>query len=1322
MIAFGTKGDDGIDEGIHLRWAFNDKLGFPSCFKLYRRESDLKNKYEFPVYSDNIPNRIDIPFTFQPNPNDKFKFRIDSVKIVGQENDSLELNYVTLEDGSSVRVMQVNGEVTFLFSKPISRMELIFVIDDSSDFSIKMLAAKDSYYPYAITAENTGLQNLSFDTEGATGIVLRGTGIQLVYLAAWICKKGKGWKRINDHCGCGLPVNLEGTDYLNDVYPPIIGRDLATVLCRLGFEDELSSPITLVQFLELKGMLLTMIGEGTEVPIGWTLFPNEEETSENEETEGSESLEFSKYDFLLTQSLQVFFARILDLYFVDNEAETGKTYDYKITANWPEDLKRRLDHEITFDGYEIGETFFQQVQLEEFTVLTTTVNPEIIEAPYELFRTVQGVHIPSGTIPHILSFLQAVTEVQLVLINPDFATGGEIVVEAYKNLFTTYVDREVLTAERGILRLRAEQIDYIKIIAAEVTVCRINYDFDAFPEGLQEYVVFGVFKHTHLPLPIPKELKASLLPGGTHNDQDGNVTEKPYMAGLHWEVNEDPDKELISIAPVLYHIERKPHGGTLELLTEDAPLFVSSSLIEEAERDVPIGWPQKRQYCTEGISLETQNDYRIAALDLFGRQSAFTEPETYEVNLPKPPHPTDVKAKFLDYSTYDPIEDTFKDSTINITDQNWLRTNGKNAIVVRWTWSTNQQLQAPDVDSFRVHFQPGWLNTYTGTITTLPVEKTLAKTGLNLSTEELGKYKILDTTATEVETHKFEISLDQVLPSQVGALPDDAFRLCWLTHGNHSFLILKNTGLQLWTLKVNDVPLKDHGFGIAVTPENDFFINYQDPNQWTDLSIVYDKRRIGTEEDYIAYIEDPTFPNPAILASDTNKIRYAQIGVNSFVDLQEGSVSPAATIMALYWNTPATPTAFLPVAGDQIIALKASPANIHGKSTFTLNWNDTGASLKYHIYRALDETLFKVDNAERPNRNNSIYTNFKNDYDFEAADVDVIQNIPHEPDPVLVGSHYTALTPGQLQILACLPDNVNAYSKINEEEIAEDVELYLDNTLNGQSSNRYFYALQSVDTNGLQSELSLATPPVEIPKTTPPPIPVITSVNGGENKVIVKWAKNPGADIAGYLVYRTQDLKKARDARKMELIKAHDTDVYSVGVNGSLPNKEFEFADESAIARQAYYYGVVAVDLDDAGKWLPSRVSQAGVGQAYDLTAPEPPEWDEVASGWIYIDDDEIIYEWNDDLTSATNPLPAIRLFWEDISMVSSVLIARIEIYGTTNVVLANWITGELINDKRQFIDKQATLNQTYIYSLKSKSHAGLTSLGDSLITISPLA
>lgn len=1306
MIAFGTKGDDGINEGIHLRWAFNDKLGFPPCFKVYRRESSLKDKYEFPVYSDNIPSTIDIPFTFQPKPNDKFKFRLDSVKNNGQKKDSLKLKYVDLEDGSSLRVMQVDGEITFLFSKPISRMELIFVIEASSDFKIKMLAQEDNYYPYHITNENTGLQNLSFDTEGATGIVLRGTGIQLYWLAAWICKKGTGWTQINEKCGCGLPVNQDGTPYVNDAYPPTIGRDLATALCRMGYENVVSSPITRLQFLELKAMLLTLLDEGSEVPVGWTLFPNDGDALEEDgEAQASETLEFSKYDFLLTQSLQVFFAQILDLYLIDTDASTGEIYDYKVTAEWPEDNKRRLDHEITFEEYEVGEELFQQIQLDDHVVLTTLSKPEIVEARYELFRTTRGALISSENTPTVISFLHPVTEVQIVLVNPDYSVGNEIVIEAFKHSFSVAIDRQELAEDGAMLRVRAEQIDYIKIHAAQAIICRLHYDFENYPKGLQEYVVCGVFKHTHLPLSTPTELTASMLPGGTHNDQDGNITQKPYMAGLHWEVNENPKRELISIASVLYHIEKRPHGGAFELLTEKAPLFVAPASVEEDERNTPIGWPKERQYFMDTISLETQNDYRISALDLFGRQSAFTDSETYEITIPKPPHPTDVRAKFLDYSTYEPAEDTFKDSTINIADQTWLRTNGRNAIVVRWTWPANLQLQAPDVSSFRVHYGPGWLNTYTGTITTEPSEETLAKSSLNLSVKELAKYEILDTSAADIETHRFEIILDQNLPLQVGSLPDDAFRLCWLTQGNHSFLILKNTGMQLWALKVNDIPLKDRGFGIAVTSGNDFFINYRNPDQWTDSSIVYDKRRIGTGEEYIVYIENPAFPDPVIQATDTNKVRYGQIGVSSLTDQQRGSVSPASTIMALYWDAPPRPAVFMPT-GDQIMALKASPANIHGKSTFTLDWNDTGAGLKYHIYRALDETLFKVDNAQRPNRSNNIYTDFKSDYDFEDADVDVIQNIPHEPDPILVGSHYKDLTPGQLQVLACLPDNVEAYSKINEGTVEENAVMYLDKTLNGQSNNCYFYALSAVDTNGLQGELSLATPPVEIPKTTPPPVPVITSVNGGDNRVTVKWAKNPGADIAGYLVYRTQDPKKARDSRKMQLIKANDTDIFTVAVNG-MPTREFDFADESAIARQAYYYGVVAVGLSDEGKWLPSRVSKAVVGQAYDVTPPEPPVWDEENSGWVYVDEKDVIYEWEGDLTAALNPVPAVRLVWSSTEESMCCTVQRRLLGGGIWKVISAQTTASSSPLEFEFLDKTATPGIGYDYQVIGEDLSG---------------
>lgn len=154
-----------------------------------------------------------------------------------------------------------------------------------------------------------------------------------------------------------------------------------------------------------------------------------------------------------------------------------------------------------------------------------------------------------------------------------------------------------------------------------------------------------------------------------------------------------------------------------------------------------------------------------------------------------------------------------------------------------------------------------------------------------------------------------------------------------------------------------------------------------------------------------------------------------------------------------------------------------------------------------------------------------------------------------------------------------------------------------------------------MDTNGLQSILSLSTLPVEIPKTTAPPAPVITSISGGQNQIRIKWAKNPGAVISGYMLYRTQEKTKAKDWRRMELIKDHEPDAYTVEVTEPLPEKGFEFIDSTVLPRVPYYYGLVAIGLDNNAKELKSRMSAVKSGQAYDLTPPEPPEWESVQWG-----------------------------------------------------------------------------------------------------------
>ena len=336
---------------------------------------------------------------------------------------------------------------------------------------------------------------------------------------------------------------------------------------------------------------------------------------------------------------------------------------------------------------------------------------------------------------------------------------------------------------------------------------------------------------------------------------------------------------------------------------------------------------------------------------------------------------------------------------------------------------------------------------------------------------------------------------------------------------------------------------------------------------------------------------------------------------------------------------------------------------------------------------------------------------------------------------------YRNLTPLQLQILASLPDNQKAFTRINEAPIdqsdpvyadrvteipdptngstyspSDDVLLFVDNTLNGQSNNYFFYALKSVDTNGLSSALSLSTLPVAIPKTTPPPAPVITSITGGESQIALAWAKNSAAAIVGYLVYRTQVKASAKDWRKMELIKTNSSDAFTVSVGENIPG-QFVFIDATAIPRQPYYYGVIAVGLSDEGKWLKSKMSNVVVGQGYDLTPPEPPVWDEENSGWVYVDDNDVVYEWDDDLSAALNPMPAIKLIWQTIRSTEVTSISKSLGSNNSYSIILTFTPAEEV---LPFIDRNVKPDIEYRYKAKTKSLTGIISKNETQILIFP--
>ena len=1327
LIGHGTNGSDGIESGIHLRWAFNHKLGFPNCIRLFRRPSYLPNHYVWD-YLTQVNKALALPSTYEViNGVREFDFHFESTPGIT----SFPIVSKTFGMQAAYVLYIKSGELRVTFSLPVNRIELGFLVTSKSVFQIIVNDSEGAYYPKTVSGSFPGWKDIYFDAAGATGVTLTGKEINLSHLAVWICSDVEAnlWNEIKLTCGCGAPVIPSVKPAPNVIEGIAPAVDALKMDCRLNLGGGSPAPFTRDDILEISELFLSIFREGATVPVGWTLF-------DAKTAEGQAATEVSIYDYLLAQSLYVPVGKALDLYYVDKPPDPAIYFDYRIEIGWPEWNMRQLDHQITFDAFEVGRHFDNLFAIDNLYFLDAG-SPEIVEAHNDLARTNLGLAL-SDTVPiTIFRFPEPVTEVQLWLLNPDEV---DIIVEAHQDYHITYKDKRVLNGASGILRLHADQINSIRIEGANVILSRLHHDAESPPYFLQSAAICGVKRGTNpYPSEKPSGLVVSFIPGGPVNSPDLTYVEVPYLAGLRWDANEDPDIKLMPHHPFAHHIQRRLNTNPPELLTEDAPLLISPATNGGADAALPQGWPEQRQFYLDRLESLNQYSYRISSLDLFGRQSPFGRFKTYTIKVPPPPPPTQVTAHYLDYSTYDPATDDFSDPTLLEADKDWLRTHGESAIVVRWQWPKTVAIQAPEVDSFRIFLKDGWLNTYAGTISSAITGSTISKTSLNLSQDELSQYRLLDTYA-DIPVLSFKVAI-----KENARFKKDALRLCWLRQNNANFLVLTNTADTKPALKVlkfeefaEPLPVEGQGVSLSVTADKPAFIDYALPQNWrkTDRLQHLEPKH---EESYTVYIPAPPFPGHPVTLNDPT--RYGQIGVCAVAGQVDGGVSIPATIMAIYGNPPTPPASATAPDYQNLGILKATSADVHGKSTFAVRWRKSGDSVQHFVYRAMDTTLFLVDNARRISGDSADYTPF-NQPKYKPADVDAIAQIRYVSDANGALAQYANLTPSQLFILANLPENEAAYTRLHSHPIYEDdsayqdrdtaipdplnganytpdssLLLYSDATLDGRGTNRYFYKVNTTASNGLSSEFGESTLPVEAPRTTPPPRPVITSITGGEKQIIIKWAKNPGVGIAGYLLYRT-DSKKVADWRRMQLIKANDADTYSVEISGDLPQKEFEFIDDRVMPRRPYFYAVVAVGLSDEGKWLKSRSSLPRSGQAYDLTPPEPPVWDPVNSAWVYIDDNDVVYEWGADLSSAVNPRPAVRLVWETAEPDHHVMLAAATAGATLSHIIQSFAPGNPFDATKKSCIDQRALEQELIYTAKSRSASGLISGSTSSLSI----
>jgi len=340
----------------------------------------------------------------------------------------------------------------------------------------------------------------------------------------------------------------------------------------------------------------------------------------------------------------------------------------------------------------------------------------------------------------------------------------------------------------------------------------------------------------------------------------------------------------------------------------------------------------------------------------------------------------------------------------------------------------------------------------------------------------------------------------------------------------------------------------------------------------------------------------------------------------------EGRVGPPVSIFRVLREHPKAPIP-PPADSDRVYA---TPADYQGNSFYTYRWQPV-ANLKTHIFRALDDSVFNVDWTHRER---NPYTLSHTDEDFFPAelcgdDPDTLSRreaVSSEINHLNTFDHdsagknqalayYHGLSNDALRVLAGLPGNERAFTQITIQPLDpddaataddrypddpedyrpdSDLHIYMD-TLPGRSSNRYFYRAAYVDGAQNRSHLSLASPPVYLPKVTPPRTPVITKVLGSDRQIILRWNCSREPDLAEYRVYRTDKKENARDIRLMTLIHMRAVPP------GDRP-RIIEWADEVP-GLVLFHYTILALDTSGNA----SKLSKPVAARAFDESLPIPP-------------------------------------------------------------------------------------------------------------------
>lgn len=901
------------------------------------------------------------------------------------------------------------------------------------------------------------------------------------------------------------------------------------------------------------------------------------------------------------------------------------------------------------------------------------------------------------------------------------------------------------------------------------------------------YIVFNKRMAQAPPLDSPADVRTFALPGSTFSNASGALIDAQNNAGLRWGLGTRENGKLLPGGAILYHIWRKSHGQNEptalpppseydNLITTSGPISSSGSQQSPgASQQSPSDWPPFPFHRIDRGLPDGWYSYRVTGVDIFGRHSPRSAPAVwyqwapapvpepwYYENPPAdsavhphaialldkipPPPPEDVQAYPLDpedrFVQQDQAYDDWR-STLSAQEQQDVV-----GLRVRWAWTAKQMEQAPDTNEFRIYYKGGRRNAILGST----VSVTAASTTVSNVATDIPNSHPADTfvgTRLRVGQDFFEV---------IGSDAADPLRLRVRNVGVHDEIgPAANTPCTIsipGQVPGANPPASAHplfvDYGVATNWDERFYVVGYD--EYVDTTPDADGNPLRSYEVFLPAPGDADRTGLPLAPSLTEPVAYAHIGVTAVDDKthtgddskwdagnwgdrfgNESRLSAPWKIYRAHRDPPPAP-AVPPPDSDHVFA---SPANYHSHSYYTYRWTPV-ANLKTHIYRALDDAVFKTDWATQPRP------------PMGASDVEFFPDELTEPlwngakrqqvadelnqlnsftnddtGKAQATTYYRGLSNDALRVLPGLPGNERAFAQLTIRpmdpdepdtnapsgrrwrrvgpDVAPDVldgnpelRAYID-ALDGRSTSRYFYRSAYVDNAHNLGAQSLCTAPVYLPNVTSPRAPVVTKILGGDRQITLRWASNREPDLVEYRIYRTDVNEYTRDLRLMTRVH-----VAAAPAGDPALRPGFNEWSDNIPGGVDMFYRLVAVDVANNV----SSPSRSVLARAYDYSSPAEPTW--ARSEWIKLDADGNQRPYSE---TTADLIPTVVLNFSSVQANIMAVIQR-QVDGNWRTV-TSWIRDPIFNastNEWQFTatDRRADPGSVQLYRAKLMSNAGV--------------